>query len=131
MTQLHPTAEAYLRSIHRQLDAPKEERERLLSRLSRAVSAYCEENPEATAEDLAAAFGPPADCAAGLTAECDPAGVAAERRKKRRRLYAVIAVLAALLIAITAFFIYAEKTQVKYVDIYITEDAPHTGGSLT
>ena len=62
-------------------------------------------------------------------AECDPARTAAARRKKRRRLYAVIAVLTALLVAVTVFFIYAEKTQVKYVDIYITEDTPTTGGS--
>lgn len=121
MTQLHPTAEAYLRSIQQQLDAPKEERERLLSRLSRAVSAYCEENPEATAEDLAAAFGPPADCAAELTAECDPAGVAAERRKKRRRLYAVIAVLAALLIVSVVLCYDFAVHQIDHSKIVITE----------
>lgn len=129
MTQTNPLADAYLQSIRRLLDAPPEDRDRLMGRISRAVCAYLEENPEAGAESLAAAFGSPASCAAELMAECDPARTAAARRKKRRVLYAVIAVLTALLVAVTVFFIYAEKTQVKYVDIYITEDTPTTGGS--
>lgn len=129
MTQTNPLADDYLQSIRRLLDAPPEDRDRLMGRISRAVCAYLEENPEAGAEGLAAAFGSPASCAAELMAECDPARTAAARRKKRRVLYAVIAVLTALLVAVTVFFIYAEKTQVKYVDIYITEDTPTTGGS--
>ena len=129
MTQTNPLADVYLQSIRRLLDAPPEDRDRLMGRLSRAVRAYLEENPEAGAEGLAAAFGSPASCAAEVLAVCDPARPAAARRKKRRVLYAVIAVLTALLVAVTVFFIYAEKTQVKYVDIYITEDTPTTGGS--
>lgn len=121
MTQLHPTAEAYLHSIHRQLDAPKEDRERLLSRLSHAVSTYCEENPEATAEDIAAVFGSPANCAAELLAECDPAKVAGVRKNKRRRLYVVIAVLVALLTIMTAVFIYCDAHQIDHTKIIVTE----------
>ena len=121
MTQLHAAAKAYLRSIRRQLDAPERDRERLLSRLSHAVSTYCEENPEATVGDIAAVFGDPARCAAELMAECDPAEVSRARRNKRRLLYAVIAVLVALLVAVTALFIYVDANQVKYCEVYITE----------
>lgn len=128
MTQTNPLADDYLQSIRRLLDAPPEDRDRLMGRLSRAVRAYLEENPEAGAEGLAAAFGSPASCAAELMAECDPARTAAARRKKRRVLYAVIAVLVAALIAMTAVFLYFDAHQIKYVDIYITEDAPDTGG---
>ncbi|MCI9432280.1 MAG: hypothetical protein HFF70_07610 [Oscillospiraceae bacterium] len=128
MTQTNPLADVYLQSIRRLLDAPPEDRDRLMGRLSRAVRAYLEENPEAGAEGLAAAFGSPADCAAELMAECDPARTAAARRKKRRVLYAVIAVLVAALIAMTAVFLYFDAHQIKYVDIYITEDAPDTRG---
>lgn len=128
MTQTNPLADDYLQSIRRLLDAPPEDRDRLMGRLSRAVRAYLEENPEAGAEGLAAAFGSPADCAAELMAECDPARTAAARRKKRRVLYAVIAVLVAALIAMTAVFLYFDAHQIKYVDIYITEDAPDTRG---
>lgn len=128
MTQTNPLADVYLQSIRRLLDAPPEDRDRLMGRLSRAVRAYLEENPEAGAEGLAAAFGSPASCAAELMAECDPARTAAARRKKRRVLYAVIAVLVAALIAMTAVFLYFDAHQIKYVDIYITEDAPDTGG---
>ena len=128
MTQTNPLADVYLQSIRRLLDAPPEDRDRLMGRLSRAVRAYLEENPEAGAEGLAAALGSPADCAAELMAECDPARTAAARRKKRRVLYAVIAVLVAALIAMTAVFLYFDAHQIKYVDIYITEDAPDTRG---
>ena len=58
MTQTNPLADVYLQSIRRLLDAPPEDRDRLMGRLSRAVRAYLEENPEAGAEGLAAAFGP-------------------------------------------------------------------------
>ena len=122
MTQTNPLADVYLQSIRRLLDAPPEDRDRLMGRLSRAVRAYLEENPEAGAEGLAAAFGSPASCAAELMAECDPARTAAARRKKRRVLYAVIAVLVAALIAMTAVFLYFDAHQIKYVDTYITED---------
>ena len=126
MTQTNPLADVYLQSIRRLLDAPPEDRDRLMGRLSRAVRAYLEENPEAGAEGLAAAFGSPASCAAELMAECDPARTAAARRKKRRPPYAVITVLTALLVAVTVFFLYAEKTQVKYVDICFTIATPTT-----
>lgn len=130
MTQTNPLADDYLQSIRRLLDAPPEDRERLMGRLSRAVRAYLEENPEAGAEDLAAAFGSPADCAAELMAECDPARTAAARRKKRRVLYAVIAVLTALLVVSAVLWYHLAKHQVRYVDIYITEDdVPYTGSS--
>ena len=54
MTQTNPLADAYLQSIRRLLDAPPEDRDRLMGRISRAVCAYLEENPEAGAESLAA-----------------------------------------------------------------------------
>ena len=63
MTQTNPLADVYLQSIRRLLDAPPEDRDRLMGRLSRAVRAYLEENPEAGAESLAAAVGSPASCA--------------------------------------------------------------------
>lgn len=121
MTQPHAAAKAYLRSIRHQLDAPEKDRERLLSRLSHAVSTYCEENPEATVEDITAVFGDPARCAAELMAECDPAEVSKARRNRRRLLYAVIAVLVVLLAAMVVAFIYFDSHQVAYCEVYITE----------
>lgn len=129
MTQLHPAADAYLQAVRQLLDAPGKDRERLLARLSHAVSAYAEENPGAAAEELSSVFGTPERCAAELLAECDPAEVAAVRRGKRRRLVAVIAILAALLAAMAALVVYVDAHQVKYVDTYITQDIPNAGGS--
>ncbi len=92
-------AEAYLRAVRRGLaDAPPEDRDRLMKRLREAVTAYLEEDPEAGESDIVKAFGTPEDCAAELLSECDPARVAAVRRK--RRLYiAVAALVIALVIA--------------------------------
>lgn len=121
MTQLHPVAEVYLQSIRRQLDVPKEARERLLARLSHAVSAYLEENPEATAKDIATVFGSPTGCAAELMAECDPAEVSKVRRNKQRRLFVIIGALAVLLIIMSAVFIYYDAHQIDHSEITITE----------
>ena len=99
-------AEAYLHKVRQGLkDAPPEDRDRLMKRLTEAVSAYLDEEPEASERDIVKAFGTPEDCAAELLAECDPAKVEAVRRKRRRILYAVIAVLAvlALLLVLLAF----------------------------
>ena len=121
MNQLHPAAKAYLRCIRRQLDAPGKDRERLLSRLSHAVSTYCEENPEAAVEDIADVFGDPAGCAAELMSECDPAELSRARRNRRWRLYAVIAVLAALLIASAVLCYDLAAHQIDHSEITITE----------
>ena len=98
--------EQYLDSVRVLLDCPQGERERLLSRLGQAVSAYLEDAPEAGEPELAANFGTPEECAARLLEECDPGAVAAERRKKKKRhriTVAVLAVLLAVMVGITAY----------------------------
>lgn len=95
--------EAYLRAVRRGLaDAPAEDRERLMKRLTEAVSAFLEEDPEAGEADIIRAFGTPESCAAELLEECDPARVAAVRRRRRLWLYVLIAVLAAAAMAVLA-----------------------------
>lgn len=89
--------EQYLDSVRVLLDCPQGERERLLSRLGQAVSAYLEDAPEAGEQELLANFGTPEECAARLLEECPPEAVAAERRKKKKRHRITVAVLAALL----------------------------------
>ena len=94
--------EQYLDSVRALLDCPQGERERLLSRLGQAVSAYLEDAPEAGEPELAANFGTPEECAARLLEECDPGAVAAERRKKKKRHRITVAVLA-VMVGITAY----------------------------
>ena len=103
MNPLSEPARAYLRAVRRQLDVPKKDRKRLVKRLSEALSAYLEENPDASPQDLAAALGSPDQCAAELLSEFDPAQVAAVRRRKKALLYGVIAVLAALSVLLFCF----------------------------
>ena len=129
MTKQRSPAETYLQAVRRQLDAPGKDRERLLHRMTGAVSVYAEENPEAGEEELTAVFGTPEKCAAELLAECDPARLAAARRRRRRLLAAVIAALLMLLATLAAAFVYLGRHQLKYVDVYITEDSPDMGDS--
>ena len=126
MTETNPAARKYLRAVRGQLDAPREDRERLLARLSQAVSAYVEENPGAGAEELAAAFGSPNRCAAELLAECDPKLVAKVRRRRRQGLAAIIAVLVLLVALMTVRFFTIKEALSGYVEIYIIEDEPFT-----
>ena len=113
--------EAYLRAVRRELaDAPGEDRERLMRRLTEAVSAYLEEESEATGADIIRAFGKPEECAAELLEECDPTQVAAVRRKRRLRIYRIIAalVLVAVLV-LTALFLNGSTGEV------LSEDHSH------
>ena len=126
MTETNPAARKYLRAVRGQLDAPREDRERLLARLSQAVSAYVEENPGAGAEELAAAFGSPNRCAAELLAECDPKLVAKVRRRRRQGLAAIIAVLVLLVALMTVQFLTIKEALSGYVDIFMTVAAPFT-----
>lgn len=100
--------EKYLYSVRALLDCPPEERDRLLSRLDSAVTAYLEDVPEAGEADLTANFGTPEACAARLLEECSPAAIWAERRKGVRRhriLLSVLALLVISLVGLTAYFV--------------------------
>lgn len=118
-------AEAYLRSVRRGLaDAPDEDRERLMRRLTEAVSAYLEEEPEASEADIIKAFGRPEACAAELLEECDPARVAAVRGKRRLRMVAVIAALLVVtVLVLAALFSHSGTGEIP------ADDPPHAGHS--
>ena len=126
-------AEAYLRAVRRGLaDAPAEDRERLMKRLTGAVNAYLEEDPDAGEADVIKAFGTPESCAAELLEECDPAQVAAVRRKRWLR-YAVIAALAVVVVAVlAAVFLHREAGGPPVSDIsqeqtYLPSHSDHSG----
>lgn len=111
-------ADEYLRAVRRGLeDAPPEDRDRLMKRLTEAVSAYLEEDPEASEADLIKAFGTPEACAAELLEECDPDRVAAVRRKRRVWLYAAIA-LAVLAVLTAAVLLLRGSAGVPPADIF-------------
>ncbi len=98
--------ERYLHSVRILMDCPPEERERLLSRLSSAVTAYLEDAPEAGEADLISNFGTPEECAARLLEECAPTVLAAQRKKKsrsHRRLVTALAVLLAIALGLALY----------------------------
>ena len=91
--------ERYLQSVRVLMDCPAEERERLVSRLGHAVSAYLDDVPDAAEADLIANFGTPEECAARLMQECPTEAVTEERRRKARLHRTMLAVLSVLLAA--------------------------------
>ncbi len=98
--------EGYLHSVRALLDCPAGEKERLLSRLDSALTAYLADVPEADEADVVSNFGTPEDCAARLLDECAPGVVASERQKKKRRHRILVAVLAALFVAAMGLAVY-------------------------
>jgi len=98
--------EQYLQSVRKLLDCPREEKERLLSRLDRALTAYLEDFPEADNTDLVANFGIPDECAIRLLEECTPTALVTERKKKSRSHRALIAVLTVLLTVTVGLAVY-------------------------
>ena len=98
--------DAYLQAVRKGLaDAPTEDRERLMKRLTEAVSAYLEEEPEASEADIVKAFGTPEACAAELMEECSPERVAEVRRKRKLRYAVIAAAVAAAVILLAAVFL--------------------------
>ncbi len=98
--------EWYLHSVRVLMDCPAKERERLLTRLGSAITAYMEDCPEADEKDLLYHFGKPADCAARLSEECPPEIVAAERQRRVKRRRIVVGALAALLVVASGIVLY-------------------------
>lgn len=110
MTELPCAAKRYLSAVHRQLDAPPAEKERLMERLRRAVSTYLEENENINSDALVSAFGQPEVCAASLLSEINPAEVAAVRDRRKRRQRAVVGILAVLVMLLACFSLYLYST---------------------
>lgn len=74
-------SELYLRSVRKLLDCPAAKRDRLMKRLSDAVTTYLEDYPDAEWEQLIQAFGTPEVCASHLLDDCQPAVVVSTRQK--------------------------------------------------
>ena len=124
-------AETYLRAVRKGLaDAPAEDRERLMKRLTEAVSAYLEEDPEAGEADIIKVFGTPEACAAELLEECDLTRVAAVRRKRHIRTYAIIAALLILIAVILAALFFWKSTGTAGAPEIPMEPTEYVGGSL-
>jgi len=98
LTESAQTAKQYLHAVRQHLDVPQADQERFMERLTKAVSAYLEENEGIYPDSLADAFGQPEVCAAQLLAEIDPAVVAATRKKKKRWQH----IIAGILVILTA-----------------------------
>ena len=124
-------AEKYLRDVRKGLaDAPAEDRERLMKRLTEAVSAYLEEDPEASKADIIKVFGTPEACAAELLEECDITRVAAVRRKRHIRMYAVVAALLIMFTVILTALFFRKKTGTAGTSEIPMEPTEYVGGSL-
>lgn len=99
--------EDYLRQVGELLTCAQKDRKRLLNRLDKGVSAYLEENPDATETQLYVAFGEPESCVAQLLDECGTSAVVARAscRRKSRMVCAVLLILAVMATLFAAYLL--------------------------
>lgn len=108
--------EKYLRRVRLLLDGTPEEKAHLLKRLDKGITAYLEENPEATREQLYAVFGTPEKCALELSKECSPS-LLKKVKIERRRKYILYGTLVTLFVVALCVIGYIWTTYGKYVVI--------------
>lgn len=91
--------EKYLHRVRSLLDCTPEEKARLLKRLDKGITAYLEENPEATINHLYEVFGAPEECVLEFKKECSPP-LRNEVRARRQRKYILYGTLTILLVLV-------------------------------
>lgn len=90
-------SQQYLKQVGKFLICDRKRRRRLLSRCGGLVHSFQEENPNAGYDDLVAAFGEPAACAAELLSGLDTSSV----EDARKVLFINRSVFAVIIIALT------------------------------
>ncbi len=105
--------EKYLHRVRLLLDGTPEEKARLLKRLDKGITAYLEENPEATREQLYEVFGTPEKCALELSKECSPP-LLKKIKIERRRKYILYGSLLTLFVVALCVIGYIWTTYGKY-----------------
>lgn len=106
---MNKSAKHYLRAVRRALRCPGRQGKLLLRQLGEDIDEYCEEHPDATAEELCCRFGTPENVAADFV-EAMGGSVAVNIQRRRNRIVTVVIVLLVLIIgAVTARWIWIQQ----------------------
>lgn len=104
----------YMAEVDQALIRQLKLREQMLDQIGKMVDQFGEENPEATYDDLLAAFGP-ADALVEEMLSTLPTEEVEQARGKQRRQRRVIAALVALVLVITALFFFWRWRQAQEI----------------
>lgn len=104
---------SYFRDLEQSLDCPKPLRGSFLNQTRRMAEDFVQGKPDATQRELADYLGEPQELAQGFLETLDPDVLERYRKRKKFLLYGCIAVLAAVLIAVSIFGIYFKKAPVE------------------
>ncbi|MCI8910885.1 MAG: hypothetical protein HFG09_09460 [Oscillibacter sp.] len=108
-------AKQYLARVKRALVCDKTDRCRLLERCAAMIDSFQQESPEAGYDGLVAAFGEPDAFVAELLSGLDEAAVKTARKRQRLIRWGAVAVIIAVLIAIS-FFWYIKFIRTRDLD---------------
>lgn len=113
--------ERYLAQVDQALIRDLHLRERLMAEARKLVDVYAEENPDATYEDLLAAFGTPEEFASEMLSTLPPEQVEGARRKSevRQKLFQTVVVVILLVTALFSFWNWQKLTQIVKGDFYV------------
>lgn len=122
--------ERYYDAVRRHLTCPKPEQDRLLAETHRMVEDLLADQPDLDYDGLVAFLGEPQELAATFLDHMDPAVVEGHERKKKRRRTGLLALLLAVIAALSIFSIYVVQLK-SHVNITREDDFSVTGGSET
>ena len=108
----------YFQSLERLLDCPKPLRSSFLSQTRRMAEDFVQGRPEATREELVGYLGEPEELAQGFLETLEPEMLERYRKRKKFLLRGCVAVLAAALICVSAWFVYFWSIT---LDVEVTE----------
>ena len=114
---MNDSMKSYLQEVKRRLPCGRREKWRCGKELEADVSAFLGAHPNATLEDLYAAFGSPQDIAEAYMARTDP------KRVSRKRYWVIGLVIAAILAIVIGVLaaVTAHKRQAFYGGYYVDQ----------
>lgn len=105
---MNKSAKRYLRAVRRALRCPGRQGKLLLRQLGEDIDEYCEEHPDATAEELCRRFGTPEGVAADFV-EAMGGSIAVNIQRRRNRIATAVIVLLVLIVgAVTARWVWIQ-----------------------
>ena len=116
----------YYQEVRSHLFCPKGEQDRLLAKAHQMVEELRESNPDLDYSGVVDFLGEPQELASTFMERMDPAKVEAYQKKKKRIRISIIALVVALIAALSIFSIYVvqlkSEAQFTYSEDLVIED---------
>lgn len=109
----------YYREVRSHLFCPKGEQDRLLAQAHQMVVELQESNPNLGYSDVVDFLGEPQELAGTFMERMDPAMVEGYKKKRKRIRISIIALVVAVIVALSVFTVYALRVQ---SEVEITRD---------